>query len=214
MIETLLARLQDLAGQNVTFGAEEVTGDEGLIDPEPRAITRAIPKRRAEFAAGRRAARHAMKTAGLAETAIPQGEKRAPLWPEGLRGSITHDNGLALACIARADAVTRLGLDLAEASDFPEHLRNEILRTPEEQRQSGLDARITFSAKETVFKAFYPEVGSYFGFDAVEVAPALAENRFSIRLRRTLGACPAGTEFQGAVIMLDNRLVTLLAVPA
>lgn len=189
-----------------------MAGEDGLIEPEPNAVTRAVPKRRAEFAAGRRAARDALRAAGLPMVAVPQGERRAPRWPEGVIGSITHDAGLALACIARSKHVARLGIDLAEATDFPDHLRKEILRTPSEDRLSGLEARIAFSAKETVFKAFYPEVQTYFGFDAVEVMPRLAENSFIIRLRRPLGACPEDAEFKGAVTILEKRLVTVLAV--
>lgn len=214
MIDALLARLQDRAGQSLTFAGALVTDDADLLPPEPDAVARAIPKRRAEFAAGRRAARLALNKAGLPSGAIPQGAKRAPVWPKGVTGSITHYNGLALACVAGSDRIKRLGLDLAEASDFPENLRDQILLTPQEQRQTGLEARITFSVKESVFKAFFADVGVYFGFDAVEVVPSPTAETFDVSFRRALGDYPEGFTCGGWIVMLNDRLVTWLALPA
>ena len=199
--------------EEMTIGVAEVTDDAGLLDPEPDAVTRAIPKRRAEFAAGRRAARLALEVAALPVVAIPQGAKRAPVWPDGVVGSITHDGDLAVACVAPTSRIKRIGIDLAEARDFPEHLRSQILLTPDEQQQNGLEARISFSAKETVFKAFFPEVGSYFGFDAVEVAPSLTAETFDVTLRRPLGRFQTGFKCRGGIVFLEDHLVTWLASP-
>ena len=167
----VVACLAELARPDIAVGGATVSDDSGLIGPEKDAVLRAIPKRRAEFAAGRLAARSAMQMAGFSPVAIPQEQTRAPLWPCGLVGSITHDAGLALAALASNDVISRLGIDLAEASDFPEHLRPRVLKTPAELTQSGLEARVSFSAKECVFKALFQDVGQYFGFGAVSVAP-------------------------------------------
>lgn len=196
------------------MGLSTVKSEDGLLDPEPEAVQRAVQKRRAEFAAGRRAARLALRGAGYDAVAIPKGAHRAPVWPEGLVGSLSHDGGLAIAGVAPLSRVAALGLDLAEAADFPAHLRAEILRTEPEKRQSGLEARVNFSAKETVFKALYPIVQEYFGFGAVEVSPNMDAGLFDVRLRRSLGPYPEDARFQGRFAIVERRLVTLLSIPA
>ncbi|MEM7752458.1 MAG: 4'-phosphopantetheinyl transferase superfamily protein [Pseudomonadota bacterium] len=214
MSATVLDCLRTLAGPDIFVGMSPVDSEDGLIDPEPQAIARAIPTRRAEFAAGRRAARMALADMGHVGTAIPQGEHRAPIWPDGIVGSLSHDDGLAIACVGKTNGLSGLGLDLADATDFPVHLRKEILRTPDEEQQTGLEARLNFSAKESVFKAFYPSVGAYFGFGAVEVTPDMGAARFAVRLRQSLGPVPKRTIFEGRFAIAEGRLMTLLALPA
>lgn len=214
MSEPLLHRLAELAGAEISVGLSEVGSEHGLIDPEPETVRNAIESRRLEFAAGRRAAREALVAAGGKMAAIPSGQHRAPEWPKGFVGSISHDAGLAVACVARRSDIAGLGIDLTEATAFPGHLRNEILLTAAETAQSDLEARISFSAKESVFKAFYPDVGRYFGFGAVEIEPGIDEGRFTVTLRRPLGSTPAGTSFSGKLAIFEGRLLTLLAIPA
>lgn len=213
MNDALLACLQDMAGQHIRATLSPVTGDMAVLPDEQTAIAKAIPKRRAEFAAGRRAARGALAELGLGPTAIPQGLHRCPIWPTGVVGSISHDNGLAAAVVAKSDVVHRLGIDLADASGFPDHLRSQILHSASERLQSDIEARISFSAKECVFKAFYRDVEAYFGFDAVEVSPDLSRGIFDVVLTRGLGPVPVGSRFQGRCAILDKRLITLLADP-
>lgn len=214
MSADLLTCLKQLAGPRVSVGFSEVGTDDGLLDPEPEAVAKAIPKRRAEFAAGRRAARMALRNADMAEVAIPKGGNRAPVWPQGVVGSLSHDDHFAMAVVAPSTSVRFLGIDLADAKDFPEHLRNEILQTPAERKQTGLEARLSFSAKETVFKALYPSVGRYFGFGAVEVFPRLSNNTFTATTLQNLGAVPSGSSFSGRIGRTDRHLITLLDVPA
>ncbi|MEL7150606.1 MAG: 4'-phosphopantetheinyl transferase superfamily protein [Pseudomonadota bacterium] len=214
MLDPLVTRLSALVGPDVAIASSEVGSEDGLLAPEHDAIANAIPKRRAEFAAGRRAARYALASAGHAPTAIPMGEGRAPIWPTGTVGSITHDTGLALACVAPVNRITHLGIDLTEAAAFPNHLRERILCSKAEKAASGQEARLIFSAKEAVFKAFYPDVGGYFGFEAVEITPDIAAERFKVHLLRDLGRVESGTSFDGTALISDSRLVTLLAVPA
>ncbi len=211
MSNSIRACLQDLAGPDICVAVAPVTDDATVLPEEAPAIARAIPKRQTEFAAGRRAARRALDDLGLQNVSIPQGPNRSPVWPKGVVGSLSHDDGLAVATVARSDKVLRLGVDLAEASDFPDHLRGQILHTPAEHAQSGLEARITFSAKECVFKAFYPDVSAYFGFDAVTVVPDRQTRKFDVTLARDLGGVPSGSRFQGGFAIVENHLITLLA---
>lgn len=208
------AALQRLAGPETSVASEAVGSMDGLIGPEIESVLKAVPKRRAEFAAGRRAARKAMALARWETPAIPKGEDRAPIWPSGLIGSISHDAGLAVACVARKSQVARLGVDLAEATEFPLHLRKAVLLTEPEMALDGLSARIAFSAKEAVFKAFYPEVNEFFGFGAVEVLPDVQSRTFQTVLLRPLGRVPKNTTLTGKYCIESGRILTLISTPA
>lgn len=207
------AALEGLLGAAVCVSHAEVTDDAGLTPEEERAITRAIPKRRAEFAAGRRAAREALSRLGHAPCPIAAGADRGPVWPAGVAGSITHDAGLALAAVARAEHVRGLGIDLAPAEEFPEGLRRAVLFSEAERALDGLAARAAFSAKEALYKALAPEAGFVFGFEAAEVGIDLDAGRFEARLTRGIGAFAEGARFGGGLALCEGRLVAGLVVP-
>ena len=47
-------------------------------------------KRLSDFATGRYCAMKALEQFGIQDAIIPIGEDRAPIWPEGIVGSISH----------------------------------------------------------------------------------------------------------------------------
>ena len=65
--------------------------------PEP--LRAAAPKRQREFLAGRHCAAHALRTAGLPETVGLQ--DRAPIWPKGAVGSISHSDARVVAVVSK-----------------------------------------------------------------------------------------------------------------
>lgn len=198
-------------GGNVSV-VEELVGDpSGLLGVEVEVVEKAIDKRRFEFAAGRRAARRALQSLDAPALAIPTGPNRAPLWPEGIIGSITHDAGLALAIVGRTDHVSAVGVDLTEAAPLPGQTRSTILRE-EEAGLSDLDARAAFAVKECLFKALHPQVNAFFGFDAARVHPELARNAFTVTLCRDLGPFKAETAFQGTLLHQDQRIAAALVL--
>ena len=209
MSRALSLRLQAMLGPEVGVGWADVTGTDGLFAEERDAVTRAIGKRQAEFAAGRRAARAALRALGCPEVAIPVGQDRAPQWPEGLRGAITHDAGLALAAVTNRGS---LGIDLTEAAPLPGDTRRAILPHDAEQGMDPLSERAGFSAKETLFKALYPFVETYFGFAAARVHPDLAARTFRITLTKALGPFPEGQAWTGHVTVQDGRVLTALVL--
>lgn len=189
--------------------AAALPGDPASLDPAERmGIARAVPARQAEFAGGRAAARLAqLRLHGMAAP-VPMGPDRAPVWPEGLAGSITHAEGLCLAAVARSGVL--LGLDLEPDLPLPEEIRGEVLSGGEAGGLDGLQARCVFSAKESVFKALYSRVGHVFGFDAVRVV--LTATGFSARLLADLGPFPAGLSLQGGCSAEDGLILTTLVV--
>lgn len=204
--------LTDMFGPEVGIGVEHVGEEGGLTADEAASVSRAIPKRVAEFAAGRRAAHNALAAIGSSDRNLPMGEDRAPVWPQGIVGAITHDTGLALAVAARRSTIEALGLDLTEAAPLPEGTRTQILRHPREEKLGDLEARAVFSAKETLFKTLAPQVGFVFGFSAAEVEIDLSRGQFEARLSQPLGKFGVGQIWQGALAIEGDRLLTGLII--
>lgn len=145
------------------------------FDSEQVAVAHAVPARRAEFAAGRAAVRRALDALGLPPLAVPMAESRAPVWPSGLVGSITHADGLALAAVAPSRQCGALGLDAEPDEPLPMDLLASVTR-PEERRwvaaqsDPGRAARMIFVAKEAAYKCQFPLSQSVIGFDAMRIA--------------------------------------------
>ncbi|TJZ91994.1 4'-phosphopantetheinyl transferase [Paracoccus gahaiensis] len=150
---------------------------------EAEGMARAIPARLQEFAAGRAAARDALQQAGLAPCSLPTGLDRAPLWPEGAVGSISHAGGWAAAVAARRDAWTGIGLDLEIAAPMPEDMA-ALVRAPGDDDGGllppALSATLVFSLKEAAFKAQFPLTGLW--LEPRDVPLTLTPERFHLRV--------------------------------
>ncbi len=151
--------------------------EQGLVLPEH--LQKAIAKRQLDYLAGRYCVQQTYAAFDLGALPLPtQGPDRAPIWPEGWCGSITHTRGVASAVLSRTSRVRHLGLDIEHSigqkssgistqicshpSEWPD--LNQRLGCPDE-----LGLTLIFSAKESLFKALYPSVQSYFGFSAAYV---------------------------------------------
>src|SRR5215469_16812348 len=75
-----------------------------LRPAEAAIVARAVEKRRAEFATGRACAHAALDAWGAPDAPLLPGPDRAPLWPDGFVGSISHARG-ACAAVAAPRAV-------------------------------------------------------------------------------------------------------------
>jgi 4'-phosphopantetheinyl transferase EntD len=128
------------------------------FDPWPEeavAVANAVAARRADFAAGRAAARRALAKLGHAAVAIPVGERRAPVFPPGISGSIAHGGGVAIAAVSRDLAA--LGVDIEPARPLPPEVRDLVITTND--RLGDAPDVVAFSAKESVYKALQPTRG-------------------------------------------------------
>jgi 4'-phosphopantetheinyl transferase EntD len=203
----LSALIRQVTLPGLAWGVARIGEAGGLYPEEAAHVARSRAPRRAEFAAGRLAARRALRALGRPACAIPAAPDRAPLWPEGLSGSISHAAGLAVAVLALRPDHPLLGLDIEAAEPLEPALIAEICR-PEERAalppgSEGLAARRVFSGKEALYKAHYPRHRVLFGFHALalnrsgthagfpphpETATLPAEARRPMRLRQALGA--------------------------
>jgi 4'-phosphopantetheinyl transferase EntD len=143
--------------------------------------------RRAEFAAGRYCARLALARLGVTPAPIPVGPGRAPAFPPGITGTISHAAGLAAAAVARTPRL--LGIDIEAALDLPAEVLGRVCAPAEialgpDDLPPGVWARVVFSAKESVYKAVAGAAGRFIDFDEVRVTQ-VAGTRLAV-----VGAAP------------------------
>lgn len=190
----------------------------------PASLTRAVPKRRAEFLAGRYLASVVLSSLGYPQFTVEIGDDRAPCWPENIRGSLSHNATTAL-CAAQlcgpSPFTASVGIDVETLMDGQQALEflpmivngaeYELLRRHPNLSLSAL-LTITFSAKESLFKMLYPQVGRLFGFlDAQLVALNEEEGRFTLALTTGLSAeLRAGTRFEGVYRLTQQDVTTFL----
>jgi enterobactin synthetase component D len=184
----------------------------------------AAAKRQSEYLAGRVCAREALRRA----TGTPQvptiGEDRAPCWPADTIGSITHGAGFAAAVAARREHWRGLGLDVERplTPARADRLVRQILtpgelhhyRTLADEERAQL-LTLSFSLKESLFKALYPLVRQRFYFQHAELLEHSADGRARLRLLIDLSPeWQRGTQLDGQFARLDEHLISLVSVPA
>lgn len=202
----------------VDFDAATLQADDMLILPHHLRLANAVAKRRAEHLAGRMAASLALGLHGIRDYVPGIGLHRAPCWPPGFTGSITHTDSLALATVIpeRSGEPCGVGIDaevIMNAYDARE-IACGIVTPAERQRLLAgafpfpLALTLVFSAKESLFKALYRHVGRYFDFSAAEV---ININDLDVELMLTspLGPFRAGQVFY-AFWQRDGRQLTTL----
>ena len=134
-----------------------------------------VEKRRKEFSAGRACAHRAMTLLNREAVPIPIGAHREPVWPAGLIGSITHCNGFCGAALALTSKITSVGIDAEPNSPLPTGVASLVLRKEEREQvnrhQSTTIAmdKIFFSAKESIYKAWYYLEQDWLDFNDVTI---------------------------------------------
>lgn len=180
---------------------------EGRVFPEEEAlVARAVAKRRDELRAGRVLARRALARLGLPEVAIPAAPSRAPVWPEGATGSITHTRAFCAVVVGRTaeDGLASLGIDAEPAVALKPELVPRICTARErawlDERPPGargLLAKLVFSAKEAFYKAQSPLTGRFLEFEDVELAVDLERGTYAVSLVRDVGSALDGLALDG-----------------
>jgi enterobactin synthetase component D len=180
----------------------------------PTAIRRSVSKRQAEYYHGRLCARRALAAMGIEEYTVHTGSQREPLWPSHVVGSITHNDEFAAAVVSPKGIGSMLGIDVERVVEgmAQEALIATVisvcelayLRSLPPSFAFNLALTLVFSAKETFYKACFPDVGRFFDFDAVTavtVDPVLQQ--VELRLNETLSARLAA----GQVYRIDYHFV-------
>ncbi|MER5433619.1 4'-phosphopantetheinyl transferase superfamily protein [Streptomyces sp. NPDC002588] len=165
--------------------AVEAFGEEGMREfgagplyPEEEAlVTRAVAKRRREFTVVRSCARRAMEKLGVSAQAVLPGERGAPRWPAGLTGSMTHCEGYCAAALVRAADLASLGIDAEPHAPLPDGVLSSVALPAEVERLGRLGGdrpdvhwdRLLFSAKESVYKAWFPLTRKWLDFSEADI---------------------------------------------
>lgn len=202
----------------IGFDATTLQPADLLWLPHHAQLARFAPRRQAEHLAGRMAAVMALRHAGCRAQAPAIGSHREPLWPEGFTGSITHIAGVALAVAIKRDLPSQgVGIDTENVLDeagaaeiaagaIDETERRLLGRSP---LPFPLAVTLAFCAKESLFKALFPKVGEWFGFDCAAVS-AVTEDSLQLRLTRPLGPYAADASFSACWRREQNALITLV----
>ena len=197
---------------------------DAVLFPEEMAIVaKAVDKRRREFTTGRSCARSALRGLGVAPAPILAGERGAPQWPPGIVGSITHCAGYRAAAVARAGDIVTIGLDAELEDTLPDGVLDVISLADERARLGDLAAtapgicwdRVLFSAKEAVYKAWFPLTRRWLGFDEADITIGAADGTFSARLL-VPGPMAGGrplTGFTGRWLARRGLVLTAITVP-
>ncbi|MFK4066906.1 4'-phosphopantetheinyl transferase [Streptomyces sp. NPDC029674] len=212
-----------LAGVPVTVVETHHDPADAVLFPEEAAVVaNAVAKRRNEFTTVRHCARTALARIGVPPAPILPGHRGAPGWPDGVVGSMTHCAGYRAAVVARADEVTSLGID----AEPGEPLRDpDVLNlVADETERAALAAlgsrhpatpwdRLLFSAKESVYKTWFPLTGRWLGFEEarVELDPG---GTFTARLL-VEGPVVEGVElkvFSGQWVVRDGIAATAIVL--
>jgi 4'-phosphopantetheinyl transferase EntD len=188
-------------------------------------VVGAVPARRREFATVRMCARAALGEYGLSAVALPPAKDRSPRWPQGFVGSMTHCAGFRGAAVARTADVLAVGIDAEPDLPLPLDLHAMIaspgelaslrLLTSAGNGQPACWARLLFSCKESVFKAWYPSTKRWLNFTDAEVLIDAVKRKFTARLLVSDPSTggPQLSHFSGNWTASDGLLVTATVVP-
>lgn len=182
-------------------------------------LPKAIPARLAEYSAGRAAAKMALTDAGLPVTGVPHGPDRAPVWPAGVVGSITHTSDDCLAVVAHQQDLRGVGIDLEPNLPLDRQLWPTVLRSDEQadlskipECHAGRAALLRFVAKEAAYKAQYAVTGQMLDF--IDLTTTFQAGCFTATFTRDVAPFGAGDGISGRLIVSPRHCLCLAMIPA
>lgn len=206
-----------LFGNGVRVAAVAITDRSEFLLPVERAgLPQASAGRLAEYSSGRWLARQLLESLGAGRPPIARGADRLPCWPIGWVGSISHSGTICAVAVARTSDHRGLGIDIEPDEPVKPGLPAMVCFGDELAWIADSDpiverrrARLVFSVKEAVYKAFYPEVRRVWGFAevAVEIEPALGV------FRARLPADAGGGIVRGRVAVAEGWIAAGLSRP-
>jgi 4'-phosphopantetheinyl transferase EntD len=190
-----------------------------LLPAEAAQLGRAVEKRVREYATARTCARRALAALGAAPQALLKGPHREPLWPAGYIGSITHCEGYRGAAVARCREAATLGIDAELHEPLPAGVLAMVTLPAErewlERAPSGIHwDRLIFSAKESLYKAWFPLTHEWLDFRDACVGICPADGTFHVRLLvpPPRAFARVGTDLTGYFLVTGCHLLTAIAV--
>lgn len=196
---------------------------------EAQWVADAPESRRREFLAARGLAREGMRRLGV-EAGMVSRNGRAPKWPAGLVGSLSHasgrrgQDGWAAAAVGRIGVWKGIGLDMEWSGRVGERVWRKVFNERERTVLAGIGdgewrqraAGIGFSAKEAFYKLFNPLTGRSAEFHDATVA-ARRDGSFSLEGPADLPGIPPFLEGRWRLPEPEaapGLVLCLLALPA
>jgi 4'-phosphopantetheinyl transferase EntD len=178
------------AGFAIETGPLDMFADIVLFPTEISANVGSNPRRWAAFRGGRACARAALSRLGLPPVAIPRHPSGAPIWPQGVAGSISHTNDLAAAIVAQSPPIRGLGLDIEGDEPLDDATMVELVCRPEElvpdcgpsQPANLRRGKLLFVVKEAVYKLYRPLADVFLDFQDVNITLDEATGGFRAEL--------------------------------
>lgn len=151
---------------------------------------------------------------------MPRGEDRAPVWPDGLVGSITHTDAWAAAAVARrGDGFAAIGIDLEPADPLAPDLWESVCASEEREKLAiisgmtpGLAARIVFCMKEAAFKCQYAISGAMLEFDDLAIEVDVGAGTFAAVFRREVPPFDVDDRLVGRFSMSGGHIASAVVV--
>lgn len=197
----------------VTAAGPGCCGPEVLLRAERELVANAVERRRREFAAGRACAHRVLARLGWDGYPVLSGAAREPLWPPGIAGSITHCEGYAAAAAARLGdlgAIRGFGIDAEVRASLPPDVTRMVLGERERALVGGADgaglATAIFSAKEAVYKCWFPLTGRWLDYRDAEIEPNLGSGTFEVRLLPRAPRPPQPFVFSGRMALSQSHV--------
>lgn len=147
-------------------------GDAAALLPEERSdFERCVEAVRRRSGSARVLARRLLAAAGFAPVPLPRSQSGSPVWPQGVVGSLAHDDEVAVAALARTSAFAAIGIDVEPAVDLPGELVPLVTTSVERKTLSAelVRSRVPFAVKEAVYKALHPIDGIFLDFHDIEI---------------------------------------------
>jgi 4'-phosphopantetheinyl transferase EntD len=182
----------------------------------PKSLHKAHESRVSEYVLGRLCAQFDINN--LIE--IEKDIHGVPVWPDGMKGSISHSKDYALAVISKSDEIRSIGVDIERTirQDKLHIIEKQILTDSEfnlfNSRKVSKEklATIIFSAKESLYKLLNPLCNTYISFkEGIFKSYDPISNNFQIELRsKKQELAPFLGEYSGKIYEFDNNIISLL----
>ena len=174
--------------------------------------------RKEHYRSGRICAGEVLSKLGtLGQPVLRDPQTREPLWPEGISGAITHSGKWAAAAAGKTSDVSGIGIDLEDLERQVDSRISRHVCIPEEQKwlqECGEDfleqnLKIIFSAKESIFKAFFPYTRTYLHFHDARILmeqTLFQKSKSDSLSKKERNSKPEKFEF--VYLLLNNKVIS------
>ncbi|MEQ4624871.1 enterobactin synthase subunit EntD [Providencia manganoxydans] len=197
------------------FDPTTFTRDDLLYLPHHSKLVNAVIKRKAEHLAGRIAASYAIKSLTGRGQVIDMGLHGEPLWPKGIKGSLSHNCCCAIAIATIDKAITSVGIDIETIIDESEAKRiwQVVLNNAERQSLIGwpfpLAITLAFSAKESLYKALCYDAKQGIDFFSSQIIN-ITHNTLTLELTNDLAGHIKGERWRLYWQQQGTQVITLV----